>query len=179
MVRCFSAVSGASDLRFLILLSVSLLSAGAGSLGPVDKEGARAQPPATTYDSPHEQLTTKRNGNDVDVGELRQGSLLLLEREQEKKEQSQQGGPVAQGQQADAKADGAGAPSTAGLVANGAADLLRASREEHVRCTTSQTGSFDGLRTARVVNHFREKPRFKLSNGAPNAGVLPNIPESL
>lgn len=62
------------------------------------------------------------------MGEARQEPLG-----REQGGQSQQDGSAAQGLRVGGEAAGAGASSTAGLVANGADDLLQASRQEHVR----------------------------------------------
>lgn len=120
------------DLRMMI--SVCFYHRSAGPPNSSEDAQAQPQPQPPTNDPPDQQLKGPSasnghgNGNNG-LGEAHQEPPL--ERGQGGK--SQQTGSVAQGLLVSGEAAGASASSTAGLVANGAADLLQASREEHVR----------------------------------------------
>ncbi len=101
---------------------------------PVRVEGARAQPPTTT--STHAQLHGHTSAASVArslavASEAQEEPLLEVERGGP----SQQAGAAAASMLGVGEGEGVGATvsSSAGLIANGAADLLQASREEHVR----------------------------------------------
>lgn len=124
-------------LRFVMSVCVSPSSAGPPDTA-INTEGARAQPPANDHDSLDQQLKGPINGSGV--GETQQEPPPLERGQGGQPQQASSATATASSAQerpVGGEAAGASASSTAGLVANGAADLLQASREEHVRCAST------------------------------------------
>eukprot|EP00752_Nemacystus_decipiens_P010813 g9618.t2 len=97
-------------------------------MDPIGKGGEEPQPAAKgSIDTPDQQPKCPIASNGNGVGEAHLEPPL----ERDERGQAQQAGSAAQGLLVGGEAAGTSAISTTGLVANGAADLLQASREEH------------------------------------------------